>query len=59
MITTLGHPRALVTLSAPAAVACTTGKPWFENAQLREASMPGIRRPHGYQETRPRGTSPD
>lgn len=59
MITTLVHPRALATSSAPAAVACTTGTPWPEDAQLREAAMHGIRRPYLHKEMRPRGTSPD
>ena len=59
MITTLKHPRALATPSASAAVACTTGNPWADAAQLREAAMPGIRRPYVHQETRTRGTPPD
>jgi hypothetical protein len=59
MITTLEHPRALATPSASATVACTTGKPWPENAQLRYVVMHDVRRAYGHQETRIRGTSPD
>ena len=64
MINALVHPRVLVTLSAPAAVACTTGKPWAldtrdaQSAALRATAMHGIRRPYGFTETRPRGTPP-
>ena len=58
MINALGHPRALATQSAPAAVACTTGKPWTRESQLREFAMPGIQRPYVHLGTRPRGTPP-
>jgi hypothetical protein len=59
MITTLEHPRALATLSASVTVACTTGKPWPENAQLRDVAVHDVRRAYGHQKTRTRGTSPD
>ncbi len=58
MINALVHPRALATPSASATVACTTGTPWPQDAQLRGSAMYGVLRPSTHLGARPRGTPP-
>jgi hypothetical protein len=58
MINALVHPRVLATQSASATVACTTGKTWPQDAQLRELAMHGSPRAYIHLGTRPRGTPP-